>query len=166
MFFHLNPPAMPLSDTATLHHSCFLVNDMEKSASALAKSLAVQWNLWTIEPKKCTLHGQEVSCSFRIALASAGNASLELVTPVSGSSIYKEALAKNGEGFHHICYSYDNPAKMREARQQLQDSGHQLLQSASTEGAFDLCYFQLPEAGLVLELLHLQNLPDPEKQIG
>ena len=41
---------MPVSNSATLHHTSIVVSDIEKSAERLAKTLFVTWNIWTITP--------------------------------------------------------------------------------------------------------------------
>ena len=83
---------MGVADSGTLHHTCFVVNDLEKSAKALAESLSVKWNLWTIEPTDTTVHGREVPFSFRVAIAQVGDSNYELIAPHSGQSIYAEHL--------------------------------------------------------------------------
>jgi hypothetical protein len=42
---------MTISAPAALHHTCFLVRDLEGTAQALSDSLGTgSWNVWTIEP--------------------------------------------------------------------------------------------------------------------
>jgi hypothetical protein len=39
-----------------LHHTCFLVRDVEITAQAMADALGTgPWNVWTIEPTECFL---------------------------------------------------------------------------------------------------------------
>jgi len=69
---------MPVSNLATLHHTCVLVNDLEKSAEKLAKTLSVTWNLWTIAPEHCFVNGEPSPFTFRVGFAEVGGANLEL----------------------------------------------------------------------------------------
>ena len=85
---------------AALHHTCFVVDDLEGAARALSESLGIgPWNVWTIEPERATVRGVDQHFSFRIALAEIGGASYELITPHLGESVYDEHLAQHGNGF-------------------------------------------------------------------
>jgi hypothetical protein len=142
------------------------VKGLEKSAEKLAKSLSVTWNLWTIEPERCIVNGNSSPFSFRVALAQVGDASLELLYPHSGNSVYDEHLMTKGEGFHHTCFAYADLESMQSARDELLGQGHKMIQHGTTEGIFEFCYFELAEANIILELLYLKELPPPEKIIG
>jgi Glyoxalase/Bleomycin resistance protein/Dioxygenase superfamily len=156
---------MPVSSSATLHHTCILVNDLEKAAGNLAKTLGITWNIWTIAPDKCFVNGQPSSFSFRVGLAQVGGASLELLSPVSGDSMYTEFLKMKGEGFHHTCLAYADLESMQSAKEELKAKGYKMIQNGYTEGAFEFCYFEFTEPSIVLELLYIKELPPPEKTI-
>lgn len=151
---------------ATLHHTCFLVNNLEKSAQALSKSLSVKWNIWTITPEKCMVNNNPSPFSFRVALTQIGDASLELICPVSGYSVYHDHMDKKGEGFHHTCLAYADLGSLQAAKDELLNKGYKMIQHGETEGAFEFCYFELGEADIILELLYLSGLPEPEQIIG
>src|SRR3954462_2909301 len=92
---------------AALHHTCFLVRDLERTAQQLSDSLGIRpWNIWTITPPACRGHGQARHFSFRVALATVGGGTFELDAPDTGRSVYDEHLEKHGEGFHHTCLVY------------------------------------------------------------
>jgi predicted secreted hydrolase len=64
---------MGVVSSGTLHHTCFVVNDVEKTATALAESLGIgPWSVFTIEPAATTVRGRDVPFSFRIAIARRG----------------------------------------------------------------------------------------------
>ena len=64
---------MGVADTATLHHTCFVVNDVEKTAKVLAETLAIgPWNIWTIEPADATVEGKPASFSSIVGNAISG----------------------------------------------------------------------------------------------
>jgi catechol 2,3-dioxygenase-like lactoylglutathione lyase family enzyme len=155
-----------VSNLASLHHVCFLVDDLEKSAASLARSLSVRWNIWTIEPQNCLVHDESSPFSIRLALAEVGDGIMELIAPLRGESVYGEHLRAKGEGFHHMCFSYPDLASMQAARDMLLEQGYTMIQQAFTQGQFEFCYFKLDEADIVLELLYLKELPKPEKTIG
>jgi methylmalonyl-CoA/ethylmalonyl-CoA epimerase len=151
---------------ATLHHTCFVVRDVEKTAAALAESGIGPWAVWTIEPARTTVRGQEVPSSFRIALAAVGSSNLELLAPLEGESIFVDHLETNGEGFHHTCIAYSSRDAMREAKAELARQGREIVQDADLGELGEFCYFGVPEIGLLLELLYVSELPPPEKTIG
>jgi len=157
---------MGVVNAATLHHTAFIVNDLEKSAQALTDSLGLQWKLWTIKPVATTVHGQEVPFSFRVAIAQVGDSYYELITPHTGDSIYVEHLKTHGEGFHHTCVTYASFAGLYKARDEMLRQGRKILQSASLGNVGEFYCFDIAEMGAVLELLFIRELPPPEKIIG
>lgn len=157
---------MSVANSATLHHTCILVNDVEKSAEKLAKTLSVTWNLWTIAPEHCFVNGEPNPFSFKIGLAQVGGGSLELVSPHTGYSVYDDHLKLNGEGYHHSCFAYADLESMQSAKEELEAQGYKMIQYGYTEGIFEYCYFELTEPNILLELLYLKELPPPEKTIG
>ena len=158
---------MAVAESGTLHHTCFVVRDVERAARALADKLGIgPWNLWTIEPAATTVHGRDVPFSFHVALAQVGGSSYELIAPHTGESVYVEHLETKGEGFHHTCLAYPSLAAMRAARAELAAQGRTMIQSGSLGDLGEFCYFEIAETGSALELLYLKDLPPPEKTIG
>ena len=159
---------MAIPKPAAFHHTCFLVRDLEGTAQRLSDSLGIeQWNIQTIEPEKCMVHGQESPYSFRLAMATVGGGTFELITPHSGRSVYNEQLEKHGEGFHHTCLVYPSLDAVVQAKAELIQQGRELIQEGSTEGVFNFAYFDFPEIGSAVEVLYLndENLPPPEAVI-
>lgn len=153
---------------AALHHTGFLVRDLEGSAQQLSDALGIgPWNIWTITPAECRVHGQMSPFSFRVALATVGGGTFELVTPHSGRSVFEEHLAKYGDGFHHTCLVYPSLEAVREAKAELQRQGRELVQEAIGGDVFDFGYFRFPEIGSLVEVLYLDptKLPAPEAVI-
>jgi methylmalonyl-CoA/ethylmalonyl-CoA epimerase len=150
---------------AAFHHTCFLVRDLEGTAQRLSDSLEIDlWNIWTIEPAHCMVHGQESPFSFRVALATVGGGTFELITPHSGRSVYEEHLERHGEGFHHTCLVYPSLEAVQQAKAELLRQGRELIQEGSAGDVFDFAYFLFPEIGSAVEVLYLDasKLPPPE----
>jgi Glyoxalase/Bleomycin resistance protein/Dioxygenase superfamily len=151
---------------ATLHHTSFVVRDVEKTAAALVEAGIGPWGVWTIEPAATTVRGRDVPFAFRIALASVGGSNFELVAPHGGESIFVDHLDANGEGFHHTCVAYPSREAMRDAKTELMRQGREMAQSVDMGELGEFCYFEIPELGALLELLYVSELPQPEKTIG
>lgn len=110
------------------------------------------------------VHGQKSPFSFRVALASVGGGTFELITPHSGRSVLEEHLDKYENGFHHICFVYPSLEVVREAKAELCRQGRELIQEGNMGDAFDFAYFLFPEIDSVVEVLYLdpEQLPPPE----
>ncbi|NNF12807.1 MAG: VOC family protein [Gemmatimonadetes bacterium] len=151
-----------------LHHTCFVVRDLEAAARALSDSLGIgPWNVFTIEPERSTVRGVERQFSFRVALTEVGGGTYELITPHSGRSVYDEHLEQYGNGFHHTCMVYPTMEAVREAKAALLGDGRTMLQEWSGGDVFDFAYFEFPEIGSPIELLFLdpEQLPPPDAVI-
>lgn len=158
--------AMPTP--AALHHTCFVVRDLEGTAQRLADSLGVgPWAVHTIVPTQSKVHGVEQPFTFRVALAAVGGGHFELVSPHTGRSVCDEHLDRHGEGFHHTCLVYGSIGEVRAAKAALLSQGRECLQEASAGDAFDFAYFQFPEIGAAVEVLFLDpaRLPPPDAVI-
>jgi len=156
---------MAIPVPAAMHHTCFLVRDLEGTAQRLADSLGIgPWNIWTIEPAESTVRGQASSFSFRVAMATVGGGTFELITPRSGRSVYDEHLEAHGEGFHHTCFVYSSMEALREAMAELVAQGRESIQEGGTGDVFAFGYYRFPEIGSAVELLYLDasKLPPPE----
>jgi hypothetical protein len=159
---------MSVTDSGTLHHTCFVVNDIEKTAEALANAFDIKWNVWALEPADSTVHGKKMPISMRIALAQIGEMSFELIEPRSDESIYAEHLGSKGEGFHHICIIYPSAEAVQAARDELLRQGREMVQSVNLGEPGEFYYFDLKETDSILEVLYLngEKLPAPEMSIG
>ena len=113
------------------------------------------------------MRGRVSPFSFRVALATVGGGTFELITPHSGRSVYEEHLETHGEGFHHTCLVYSSLEAVRAAKADLLRQGRELVQEASGGDVFELGFFRFPEIGSLVEVLYLdpERLPAPEAVI-
>jgi hypothetical protein len=137
----------------------------DRPAAALAESGIGPWGVWAIEPATSTVRGREARFSFRIALAQVGDANYELLAPDDGDSIYVEHLAANGEGFHRTCIPYQSREAIRDAKAELERHRRTMVQSGDLGDLGELCYYDIPQIGSLIELLYVTELPPPEKII-
>ena len=154
---------------ATLHHTGFLVRDLEATAQRLADALGIgPWNVWTIAPAECTVRGKPSPFTFRAALATVGGGTFELISPHTGRSIYDDYLEQHGEGFNHTCLMYPSLDAVRDAKAELRRQGREIIQEGSAGDVFDFGYVVFPEIASLVELLYLDvsKLPPPETVIA
>jgi len=59
-------------------------------------------------PDTCTYRGAPADFTCDISLGYAGDVQLELISPVTGASIYTEFLERAGGGLHHLCFEVDD----------------------------------------------------------
>ena len=66
---------------------------------------------WFVDQLGFALIGDELTAASggaRLAYLDAGNITLQLVSPTSGSGPIAEHLATRGEGLHHICFAVED----------------------------------------------------------
>jgi len=100
-----------------------------------------------------TYNGQPAEFEFHLYLAISGNTMLELIQPISGSSIYTDFLTsqKNG-GVQHIAYSVQETA-FEEALSQLTEKGVQVIQSLVLPVAKVAYFDTYAEIGVATEII-------------
>lgn len=160
---------MAIPTAATLHHTAFLVRDLEATARRLSDALGIgPWNVWTIAPTYSMVRGEPRPFTFRAALATVGGGTFELVTPHTGRSVFEDYLEKHGEGFHHTCLVYPTLDAVREAKAELRRQGREIIQEGGAGDVFDFGYVVFPEIASLVELLYLDisKLPPPEAVLG
>jgi methylmalonyl-CoA/ethylmalonyl-CoA epimerase len=113
----------------------FVVKDIDKAMEAYWRVGVGPWRVYTYGAplvKDITYRGKPGDWRFRIALASVGGFSLELIQPLSGKNIYSDYLETHGEsGIQHLGFVVDNlDLAVEEARQ----SGYEVIQSGRGHG--------------------------------
>lgn len=160
---------MPIPRPTTLHHTSYVVRDLEATAHRLSRSLGIgPWNVWTIAPERCVLHGRETKFNFRIAMATVGDGIFELITPREGRSVYDEELEARGDGFHHACFVYGSAREVLDVIAELRSQGREILEEGSTPGVFEWAYVRFAELASAIEILwvDMSKLPPPDAIIG
>jgi methylmalonyl-CoA epimerase len=94
----------------------------------------------------------------RIAFLPIGESKIELVEPTDDSTGVARFLAKNGEGFHHICFEVANLA---ETLLRLEIDGIELIDTAPRKGAEGPVAFLHPRSchGVLVELIEAPGGP-------
>src|ERR1700675_2159764 len=94
----------------------------------------------------------------RIAFLPIGESKIELVEPTDDPTGVARFLAKNGEGFHHVCFEVANLA---ETLLRLEIDGIELIDTAPRKGAEGPVAFLHPRAwhGVLVELIEALGGP-------
>jgi len=130
-----------------------VVRDLRTSVKHYWEELGVgPWNIWDLDHRtmsEMTLRGNPSSYSFRVAMTTIGDVTIELVQPLQGDSIFKEFLDRRGEGLHHLKYKVEDTNSVLN---EFMKKGGRVLQSARIgDGSF---YYLDTESklGFVLEV--------------
>ena len=140
-----------------------VVRDLQKAMENYWKTLGIgPWRVYTYAPptlREPMIRGKLVHYSMRLALAQVGQIQMELIEPLEGPSIYKEFLAKKGEGLHHIQSRVEN---VDETLAALKKMGIDILMSGKFgEGEFYYMDTE-PILGIIYELVKRRTRPPPE----
>ena len=94
----------------------------------------------------------------RIAFLPIGESKIELVEPTDDSTGVARFLAKNGEGFHHVCFEVANLA---ETLLRLEIDGIELIDTSPRKGAEGPVAFLHPRSchGVLVELIEAPGGP-------
>jgi methylmalonyl-CoA epimerase len=94
----------------------------------------------------------------RIAFLGVGESRIELVEPTDDTTGVARFLAKQGEGFHHVCFEVSNLA---EELTRLGIDGVELIDSAPRRGAEGPVAFLHPRSchGVLIELIEAPGGP-------
>ncbi|RDH76579.1 VOC family protein [Mycolicibacterium moriokaense] len=91
-------------------------------------------------PDTCTYRGRPADFVAHISFSYAGDTQLELISPVSGTSVYSEFLDRAGPGLHHICVEVDDvEAAVGTA---------QVVQRGVMPGGMEFAYVSAEDAGV------------------
>ena len=96
-------------------------------------------------PEACSYRGRPADFVADISLAYSGDLQLELIRPVSGTSIYTEHLERHGAGLHHVCVEVDDLVAAVAA---VRAAGHEIVQEGSmADGGMEFAYVDTAAAG-------------------
>ncbi|MDO3110408.1 VOC family protein [Mycobacteroides abscessus] len=96
-------------------------------------------------PETCTYRGAPADFTATIALSYLDDMQLELILPVSGTSIYTEFLERNSAGLHHVCVE---PPDLDVALDHATSQGMEVVQDGVMPGGMRFAYLSAPAAAL------------------
>jgi methylmalonyl-CoA/ethylmalonyl-CoA epimerase len=131
-----------------IHHVAVVVERMEPALAFGRDSLGLE-----LEVVEDMAHDR-----VRIAFLPVGESKVELVEPTDDTTGVARFMAKNGEGFHHVCFEVENLA---ETLLRLEIDGIELIDTAPRKGAEGPVAFLHPRSchGVLVELIEAPGGP-------
>lgn len=107
-------------------------------------------------PDSCSYHGKPADFVASISLSYLGDMQLELISPVSGQSVYSDFLRDSEPGLHHICTEVESPEEFDAALARAAGSGAAVVQQGVMPGGIQFAYIAAPQAGVpYLEIAYI-----------
>lgn len=107
-------------------------------------------------PDSCSYHGKPADFVASISLSYLGDMQLELISPVSGQSVYSDFLRDCGPGLHHVCTEADSPEEFDAALARAADHGAPVVQQGVMPGGIQFAYISAPQASVpYLEIAYI-----------
>ena len=131
-----------------IHHVAVIVETMEPALQFWRDTLGLE-----LDVVEDMAHDR-----VRIAFLPVGESKIELVEPTDQTTGVARFLAKNGEGFHHVCFEVDN---IVETLMRLEFDGVELIDTAPRKGAEGPVAFIHPRSchGVLVELIEAPGGP-------
>ena len=139
---------MPIPPPGRIHHVAVVVRSIEDSLELYRDLLGMPLEAVTDIPAD----------RVRIAFLGVGESKVELVEPTDDTTGVARFLAKQGEGFHHVCFEVAN---LSEELTRLAIEGIELIDSAPRRGAEGPVAFLHPRSchGVLVELIEAPGGP-------
>jgi methylmalonyl-CoA epimerase len=139
---------MAIPPPGRIHHIAVVVRSIEESVGLYRDLLGMPVEAVTDIP----------SDRVRIAFLGVGESKVELVEPTDDTTGIARFLARQGEGFHHVCFEVGN---LSEELTRLAIEGIELIDSAPRRGAEGPVAFLHPRSchGVLVELIEAPGGP-------
>jgi catechol 2,3-dioxygenase-like lactoylglutathione lyase family enzyme len=106
-------------------------------------------------PDACTHRGRPADFTADISLSYAGDTQLEVISPVSGQSVYTNFLDVAGAGLHHVCVEAADEASFSAMLRDAERDGAPVVSQGVMPGGMRFAYVSAPRAGVpYLEIAH------------
>lgn len=155
----LHVPGDAILPVQKLYQVSMMVRDLDAAKARFRALLGVEaWvdiGIDSAQMPDCRYYGKPVEHTARLSIGRRGGACFELVEPLDGPTIYRDALDRRGECVHHIMVTLAPPQDFERAAQALADRSIVVGQSASIPGLMAFAYFDggQPLADLFVEVI-------------
>jgi catechol 2,3-dioxygenase-like lactoylglutathione lyase family enzyme len=107
-------------------------------------------------PDSCSYRGEPADFVASISLSYLGDIQLELISPVSGQSVYSDFLRDSEPGLHHVCVEAQSPEEFEAMLAQAADRGAPVVQRGVMPGGIQFAYVSAPQAAVpYLEIAYI-----------
>ncbi len=138
----------------TPHHVGIIVADLKSAMNAYIANFGYTFHQFEVNESNASLGGSSSTFSLRFGIGQLGLSVVELIQPVSGTTLYSRRLAQVGPGLHHLGFSVTDLAA---ARRQLEMCGYGCLQNGSIQEHVDFSYYEATDLGCIAEPLQLSS---------
>jgi hypothetical protein len=136
----------------TPHHVGIVVSDLETAMDAYIANFGYTFFQFEVNEGSASLTESTPTFSLRLGVGQLGVNLIELIQPVSGTTLYSHYLAQRGPGLHHLGFSTTDLAA---ARKQFDTWGYRCLQNGTINGLVDFSYYDAATLGCIFEPLQL-----------
>jgi methylmalonyl-CoA/ethylmalonyl-CoA epimerase len=133
-----------------------VTNDLEQTMANYTRLLGWgPWNVYRHEPPR--LHGTEVGgkpveYTMLGAETHVGDLGFEILQPLEGPSIYRDWLARHGEGLHHVAVMLHDFEESNELRRRFAEQGSEVLMSGRIGETIEFFYLDTePSLKIIIE---------------
>ena len=142
-----------------LHQIGIVVKDVQKTADDYWKLLGIgPWAIFTSSSYDQTYREKPAQLSYKVGLAQVGNAELELMETLGGTTTYSDFMAEHGEGAHHLQYLVDSVETIDKHAEIMARNGFISLMSAHSGSNGGFNYFDTVSAlGTILESVKMAD---------
>jgi hypothetical protein len=138
----------------TPHHVGIVVSDLGSAMDAYIANFGYTFFQISINEANASLSGSSPQFGLRLGFGQLGLNFIELIQPVSGTTIYSKYLSRRGPGLHHLAFSVTDIAV---ARNLLNQQGFICLQNGIIKELVDFSYYQADHLGCIVEPLQLSS---------
>jgi hypothetical protein len=129
-----------------------LVPDLKCAMDGYVATLGVTFQVFEVNQTNSTFSRSSAKFRTRIAVAQVGLSSIELIQPVSGTTVHSEHLTLRGPGIHHFGFYVSS---LSAAKKGLKGRGYTMLVEGRIRGLRKLAYFEAPDMHCIVEALEL-----------
>jgi len=136
----------------TLHHVGIIVGGIEAAMDAYATNFGSSFSEFEVNESNSSFSGSSSNFRLRFGIGHLGMTMIELIEPLSGTTIYSDFLAQHGPGLYHVGYCVTDLAS---ASTQLETRGYRCLMKGTIHKLADFNYYEAPDLACVIEPLQL-----------
>jgi len=129
-----------------------LVPDLEAAMDGYVATLGLKFQVFEVDESAGSFSGSSAHFRTRFGVAQVGLSSIELIQPVSGTTIHSEHLRTRGPGIHHIGIYVPS---LTTARKALERRGYTALMEGKIRRLGKFAYFEAPDMHCIVEPLQL-----------